>query len=1554
MSASVLNHIATDQSTPDEPAQAVLSKPTSIPASFPVDVPRQRAINLFCYLMAIDKLRMRVVRDCDSYESLFWICDLPREQECSTLAWGDSEENEEGTWLRIERPLKPCPPHPPAVCEPWIDCDQLEDAARQPVLLDEITDPAWPVSNADPHGQQDEENSPRLRLADHPEVLEAWQSYVENEWICWSDSCQRWARVQEAYRQLFSIYQTQRRRGEQFELVLGIGTLTWLTDSGDRVHRPIITARAVIALDPDSGTITVLAAEGPNLRLEQDMLEVNERPPVVNQQEVERSLAGLDTPWDRLRVFETLRSWTHSLPCAGAAFSESIICTDHATKDPQIAFAPVLMLRKRSNQTLHTTLQKMLTQLKNGIQLPAGIREICGDYGIARNDEIGEHAGHTPSIPDELLFPLPSNQEQQDIIGRLAGRPGIVVQGPPGTGKTHTIANVISHYLAHDKRILVTSQTPRALKALHAKIPAPLQSLCVSLLGNDAESLRNMEKCVQGILRTTRDWDPLASCREIKEITHQRRSCLSDLARFRQMEQLAREAETIQHLIPGTPYLGTAQTIAQQVTQQQEQFAWLTDDPQENACFPLSTVELEELVELSDHSDFGLLESELPDTQCLPSPRVFAQAITACRVAEKAALPFDNRSNHPGVLGLSQLVESDLSSLKATATHNAKLLERLMQHAEPWLTAALNEILSGNQSAWTKLFKSTNAALESLQAHGNDVEPTQFCLPPAVTQDQLLADASELLNHLQQRGGLGFPCFRPAVVRCTQYLWKKYRFAGRLCNNIAVIQSLVTYLERLNIIARSWLEWSKVGVTNEGNVPQSMERLEGCQCLLKAVLDLRGVAAETEKLIANNGIVGRQLIGPEWAESLLADLDAASAIRNRHAAKQQLDRTTAPILAIENLTNLHSAVLALVAAAQSQDPQAYGDSLREVESLASRRTTAARCLELDQRLCKVAPQLADEIRNPVAREEIGACVSSIQEAWAWRKAKRWLDRFVSDNESDAVAEKIKSLECQITGLTERLVTLRAWQSCSEELRADYEKQGALQAWQQMIRKFGRGTGVHAETYRRDAQKYMNKCRDAIPVWIMPLHRVVEITDVQAEAFDIVIVDEASQTGPEGLLLQFLGKQCIIVGDDKQISPEAVGVNQSAVRGLMEQYLGGFPFAETLNPSLSLFDQALVRYGGNRVTLQEHFRCMPEIIRFSNDLCYQDTPLISLRECPPDRLPPIVVKHVIDGYKEGTARAVVNRPEAAAVAKTVIDCLNDPRYAGKSMGVICLQGDVQSQVIEQMILEAVGPAPFQERQLMCGDPYSFQGDERDVIFLSMVTATQGDRRGTPLVRETFQQRYNVAVSRAKDQLWLFHSVLVNDLHPDCMRRRLLEHCYNPRTQALAQDLAVCRSDFERDVAEELIRRDFRVIPAYVSAGKEIDLVVEGTTSRLAIECDDHHWHGPDRYAADMVRQRGLERCGWKFTRVRSSAFYSNRQREISRLLADIHGRGIEPIAGAGRDGSGRTWVSEVSGRECLESFERHQVSNVDETNLAVPSQDAKVRDAISSSTPVSLA
>jgi len=409
-------------------------------------------------------------------------------------------------------------------------------------------------------------------------------------------------------------------------------------------------------------------------------------------------------------------------------------------------------------------------------------------------------------------------------------------------------------------------------------------------------------------------------------------------------------------------------------------------------------------------------------------------------------------------------------------------------------------------------------------------------------------------------------------------------------------------------------------------------------------------------------------------------------------------------------------------------------------------------------------------------------------------------------------------------------------------------------------------------------------------------------------FDVIIVDEASQCGVEALPLFYLGKRILIVGDDKQISPDAVGLPRDSVHRLMEEFLHDFHFKSSFDIESSLFDHGKLRYGTSRITLREHFRCMPEIIRFSNDLCYSDTPLIPLRQYGPNRLPPLEHVFVSGGYREGSNNRIVNRPEAEAIIERIAEMCGDSRYDDKTMGVVVLQGEAQAALIENQLLERLGAEEMERRRLVCGNPYNFQGDERDIMFLSLVAASNA--RIGPLTKAADERRFNVAASRARDMMILFHSVTSNDLGASCLRKRLLDFFENTRPQQIAgidreelerraaqDNRGVVKppqpfdSWFEVDVALELLRKDFAVLAQHEVAGKRIDLVVEGGQARLAVECDGDHWHGPDRYEDDMQRQRQLERCGWEFFRVRESAFYANKESALAGLWQALEERDI---------------------------------------------------------------
>jgi very-short-patch-repair endonuclease len=206
---------------------------------------------------------------------------------------------------------------------------------------------------------------------------------------------------------------------------------------------------------------------------------------------------------------------------------------------------------------------------------------------------------------------------------------------------------------------------------------------------------------------------------------------------------------------------------------------------------------------------------------------------------------------------------------------------------------------------------------------------------------------------------------------------------------------------------------------------------------------------------------------------------------------------------------------------------------------------------------------------------------------------------------------------------------------------------------------------------------------------------------------------------------------------------------------------------------------------------------------------------------------------------------------------------------------------------------------------------------------MVASVEGEGRTAPLVREAFRQRFNVAASRARDQLWLFHSIRESDLHPDCMRRRLIHYCYNPHAIDTEKNEQAYESQFERDVANDLIGAGFRVLSQFEFAGKRIDLVVEDNERRIAVECDGDTWHGPDQYDADAARQRMLERCGWTFLRIRGSVYYANQGRAAQELIEAIVAHGIRPHV-TSNETAARDWVKEVSGNQFMEQLGAHAV------------------------------
>ena len=120
--------------------------------------------------------------------------------------------------------------------------------------------------------------------------------------------------------------------------------------------------------------------------------------------------------------------------------------------------------------------------------------------------------------------------------------------------------------------------------------------------------------------------------------------------------------------------------------------------------------------------------------------------------------------------------------------------------------------------------------------------------------------------------------------------------------------------------------------------------------------------------------------------------------------------------------------------------------------------------------------------------------------------------------------------------------------------ADIDMKQALQGWKQTVKRIGKGTGKTAPALKAKARELMSKCQVAVPCWIMPISRALESLNPKENQFDIVIIDEASQSDVSSLAILYMGKKLIIVGDDKQVSPMAVGTDTDKMSALEQMYL----------------------------------------------------------------------------------------------------------------------------------------------------------------------------------------------------------------------------------------------------------------------------------------------------------------------------------------------------------------------------------------------------------------
>jgi very-short-patch-repair endonuclease len=205
----------------------------------------------------------------------------------------------------------------------------------------------------------------------------------------------------------------------------------------------------------------------------------------------------------------------------------------------------------------------------------------------------------------------------------------------------------------------------------------------------------------------------------------------------------------------------------------------------------------------------------------------------------------------------------------------------------------------------------------------------------------------------------------------------------------------------------------------------------------------------------------------------------------------------------------------------------------------------------------------------------------------------------------------------------------------------------------------------------------------------------------------------------------------------------------------------------------------------------------------------------------------------------------------------------------------------------------------EHDLVVVNPDGFQGDERDVIYFSLSydakEMSQAALSARQAEREHLQGMLNVAFTRARDEIHVFHSAPIAEFGMASGRgaiRSWLEHCADVQSRsqtAAIHALERTDSEFEAQVIAAVAKRGVRTVAQYPSCGFFIDIVAELEGERVAVECDGEIWHLDEHgrlRAEDLARQEILERAGWRVLRIPYRGWLENPDAHVDRVLAAL--------------------------------------------------------------------
>lgn len=1080
--------------------------------------------------------------------------------------------------------------------------------------------------------------------------------------------------------------------------------------------------------------------------------------------------------------------------------------------------------------------------------------QVVGLPSDIRQMDLDEH--YPPESTSQVVD---ADSSQLRAIAATTKGYDLVIEGPPGTGKSQTITNIIGSALAAGKSVLLVAEKMAALQVVHRRlVDAGLGEFCLELHSTKANKRSVMQELAAALDASLHGVTaPVASSRQLpgvrQRLTEYVRAAhqpfgklgVSPFRAYGELERVA-DAKRIQ-------YQGSIDSLE-------------------------SLPALEET--LRDLRDLASASAGIGVPNAHPwcdTARTFytSDALDDVRLAACA---------------LSDAVEAVVA--KADAVRAAFALPPIQRFRDVDTAVAVAEVMHKSPGAPLAVLRSDEwnapppSALQLIE-RGRSVVTLADRVREKFTDDALHEDHASDIAYVERKsqGFFSMFAFLDGRYRAIRKRWENYRTP-------VYRPSLIEQATDMKLVNRLRSERAALEASAEEARALFCDLWQGERSDWEVLGSYIRWVVEFRSVCVQHGLSDQALEVAARRAPNIADVEALHA--SAREAEQQLivlrelvdwptnylgDATLAEVQA--------RAVLLAENAALGPRWAAFEVARRAVAS-----GPAAEVLPAAMSGSIACPDLPDALSRAFWMKWLTAVI----------RERPALEGFHTMNHEQRVQE-FKQLDQQVLRENRAALIGKLREGVQQQLRSG----PAASCMPVLRREMARQRGL------APLRKTMKNAEPAIraikPCFMMSPLTVAQYLGGSTPTFDVVVFDEASQVPAEDAVGAIIrGRQLVVVGDPKQLPPTNFFSVQSAA-GTVPVDADGTPLYEDSESILEEYMGA----GTPMSRLKWHYRSAHEsLIHFSN-VSFYDADLYTFPS------PDTVVTggglqfEFVNGVYEGKGLNII---EARRVADEVVRFARDQserRAHGESvqsLGVgtfnmrqqLAIQDELEQRRRENPDIEEffsrAAAEPFFVKNLE-----NIQGDERDVIFLSVTyaKAADGKLRYTfgPLNGENGWRRLNVLTTRARQRMKVFSSMRGDEISATAttsngarLLREFLIYAEHGRLESTTASLhADAESPFEASVMGELTRRGMTVVPQVGVSGYRIDIGVldDAAPGRFlcGIECDGVAYHSSETARdRDRLRQQVLETRGWTIYRVWSTDWFKDRQGQIERLLSLI--------------------------------------------------------------------